>query len=283
MTHYCNVLDHALTYQVIRTSPASFSANMVLIKGQKKALLMDTPFTRADAHRVVAEILDTGLELETIYVSHNHPDHYYSSEVIREVFPQARFVAHPSVVASIWKSLPYKQARWSESLGNNGPRFPTAPAPLNADEHSLWLEGHEIQIIGPMQGDHDTNTVLWVPSIRALFASDMIHNQVVLWFVESTEAQIREYATNVQKLMDLKPQVVVPGHEKLGMPHDTSGLIFTRDYIARWLSAVKEVKRSDDLIALMKAAFPQATDPNKDFALITSAKVSMGEEPAWSE
>ncbi|NBC35457.1 MBL fold metallo-hydrolase [Novosphingobium sp. FSY-8] len=271
-----------LTYQAIRTSDRSFAANMVLLKGAKKAMLIDTPFTRADAHRVVAEILDSGLELETIYVTHNHPDHYYSAEVVRQAFPNAAFVAHPEVVAAIWHSLPFKQARWTD-LGANGPRFPTAPAPLPPGTDTLWLEGNEIRILGPMQGDHPTNTALWVPSIRALFPSDLVHNQVVLWFVESTPEQIAEYACNIDMLLALDPLIVVPGHEKKGMPHDRSGLEFTRDYIAAWPEMVAQAKDSTDLIQLMKARFPDAGDPNKDFALITSAQVAMGEAPRWDE
>lgn len=272
-----------LTYQAIRTSNNSFAANMVLLKGEEKALLIDTPFTRADAHRVVAEILDSGLELETIYVTHNHPDHYYSSEVVRDAFPAARFVAHADVVAAIWHSLPFKQARWTEMLGANGPRYPTAPAPLPEGTDRLYLEGHEIHILGPLQGDHPTNTALWIPSIKALFPSDLVHNQVVLWFVESTPEQIAEYARNIDMLIALEPEIVVPGHEKKGLPHDRSGLEFTRDYLAAWPRLCAQAKDSAELVQLVKQAFPDAGDPNKDFALITSAAVSMGEEERWEE
>jgi glyoxylase-like metal-dependent hydrolase (beta-lactamase superfamily II) len=45
-------------------------ANVVLIKGEKAAVLVDVPFSYADAHRVVAEILDSGTALETIVITH---------------------------------------------------------------------------------------------------------------------------------------------------------------------------------------------------------------------
>lgn len=272
-----------LDYQVIRTSANSFSANMVLLKGEKKALLIDTPFTRADAHRVVADILESGRELETIYISHDHPDHFYSAEVVREAFPTARYVAHPEVVKAIWKSLPYKQARWTEMLGANGPRHPTAPAPLREGENRLYLEGVEIEILGPMQGDVAANTALWVPSIKALFPTDLVHNQVVLWFVESTPERIQAYGDNLERLLALEPEIVVPGHEKAGLPHDRSGLEFTRDYVRAWPELVAQARSSDELVAMVKARFPDAGDPNKDFALITSAKVALGEEARWDE
>lgn len=271
----------ALTYQVIRTSDQSFAANIVLIKGEHKAILVDAPFTRADAHRVVAAVLETGLELEAIVITHDHPDHYYSAEVIRQAFPNARYVAHPAVVAAIWHSLPYKQARWTAVLGANGPQSPSAPAPLVGN--TLTLEGESIEVIGPMQGDHAANTVLWIPSLRALIASDMIHNEVVLWFVEHDAAAIAGYASSIERLAALNPAIVVPGHERAGMPHDRSALEFTQRYLAAWQRLAPQAANAEQLVQMIKREFPDAIDPNDDFSLRTSARVTKGEEPRWDE
>jgi glyoxylase-like metal-dependent hydrolase (beta-lactamase superfamily II) len=270
-----------LTYEVIRTSDKSFAANIVLLKGEKKAILIDAPYTRADAHRVVAAILDSGLELDAIYITHDHPDHYYSAEVIRQAFPTARYLSHPAVVKAIWHSLPFKQARWAKLLGDNGPQFPTAPAPIEGD--TLTLEGKEIKIIGPMQGDHSVNTALWVPEMKALFPSDMVHNQVVLWFVESDAAQISAYRKSLETLIALQPEIVVPGHDRPGLPQDTSALDFTKAYLDAWPLLAKKARNSAELVRMIKKKFPDTIDPNGDFSLITSAQVTMGEVPKWDE
>jgi glyoxylase-like metal-dependent hydrolase (beta-lactamase superfamily II) len=230
---------------------------------------------------VVAAILESGLELETIYITHDHPDHYYSAEVIRQAFPAARYVSHPAVVKAIWKSLPFKQARWSKLLGVNGPQMPTAPAPLETD--TLFLEGHEVKILGPMQGDHSVNTVIWVPDIKALFPSDMVHNEVVLWFVESDAAQIAAYRQSVEHLAAMKPDIVVPGHERAGMKHDRSSLDYTLRYLEAWPRLALKARDAADLVRLVKAEFPNSIDPNGDFSLNTGARVTMGEEAKWDE
>ena len=41
-------------------------ANYTLATGETEALLVDVPFSRSDAHRVVAAILDSGKKLTTI-------------------------------------------------------------------------------------------------------------------------------------------------------------------------------------------------------------------------
>ena len=270
-----------LTYEVIRTSDRSFAANIVLLKGEKHAILIDAPYTRADAHRVVAEILDSGLILDAIYVTHDHPDHYYSAEVVRQAFPNAAYISHPSVVKAIWRSLPYKQARWSKVLGTNGPQMPTAPAPFEGNV--LELEGQKIEILGPMQGDHIANTALWVPSIKALFPSDMVHNEVVLWFVESDASQIAAYRKSVEAMAALKPEIVVSGHDLPGLPHDRSALDYTLRYLDAWPRLAAKAKNAEDLVRLVKKAFPKSIDPNGDFSLRTGARVTMGEEPKWDE
>src|SRR5262245_55857882 len=97
-----------LEIQIIQTSVGSLYANMTLIKGEKSAVLVDAPFTRSDAHRVVAAVLESGKTLETLIVTHDHPDHFFSAEVIVDAFPNVRVVAAPQVVEDIWKSIPFK-------------------------------------------------------------------------------------------------------------------------------------------------------------------------------
>src|SRR4051794_27253945 len=66
-----------------------------LVTGENEALLVDAAFTRADGHRLAAEILDSGKKLITVFVSHADPDFYFGAEVIADAFPDAVFVAPP--------------------------------------------------------------------------------------------------------------------------------------------------------------------------------------------
>jgi glyoxylase-like metal-dependent hydrolase (beta-lactamase superfamily II) len=270
-----------LEVEVLQTSPGSLSANIALIKGEKKAVLVDAPFTMADAHRVVAMVLDSGKELETIFIGHDHPDHFFAMEVITQSFPDAKVVAHPVVVADIWRSLPFKVKRWGPLLGTNGPRHPTAPAALDGD--TIMLEGRELKVIAPMQGDHVRATALWAPSIKALFPGDLVYNEMYLWFGEHDAAAIAGWGKSIEELAALNPVMVVAGHSKPGMPHDASGLNYSRRYIAAWPKLVAASKNSADLRALVEKAFPGSVDVLGDFLLGNSSKVAKGEQAAWQE
>ncbi|WP_344447698.1 MBL fold metallo-hydrolase, partial [Kitasatospora nipponensis] len=72
-----------------------------LVTGDREALLVDAGFTRADAHPLVAAVLDSGKELTTVFVSHADPDFYFGAEVVADAFPNARFVATPIVIEHI--------------------------------------------------------------------------------------------------------------------------------------------------------------------------------------
>ncbi len=270
-----------LEVEVLRTSAGSLYANIALIKGEKKAVLVDAPFTMADAHRVVAMVLDSGKDLETVFVGHDHPDHFFAMEAITQAFPNVKIVAHPTVVADIWKSMPFKVKRWYPVLGTNAPKTPTAPLPLEGD--TIMLEGHTLKVIGPMQGDHAHATALWAPDIKALFPGDLVYNQMYLWFGEHDPKGIAAWGKSLEQLAALKPEIVVAGHSKPGLPNDMSGITFSQRYIADWPKMVATSKNSGELQAKVKAAYPEAIDVLGDFLLGNSSRVAKGEQPAWQE
>ena len=273
--------EKPLRVEVLRSSEGSLFANSTLIMGEKDAVLVDPPFTRADAYRLAAMVLESGKRLTYVFVTHDHPDHFFSMEVIQDIFPEAKIVANPIVVADIWRSLPFKVKRWGPMLGRNGPVHPTAPLPLDGD--TIMLEGREIKVLGPMEGDHVHATALWVPSIRALIAGDLVFNQVFPWLGEHRPENVTAWAASLDQLARLEPRTVVAGHSKPGLPNDASGLAFTRAYLAAWPKLAAASKDAKDLEARVRKAFPDAIDVLDNFILTNSAQVAKGEQQPWKE
>ena len=271
----------ALKVQVLQTGPGSLYANITFVEGEKHAVLIDAPFTRADAHRIVAAVLESGKTLDTIFVTHDHPDHFFSVEVLTDAFPDARVVAHPQVVDDIRKSIPLKIKRWGPVLGNNGPRHPSAPMPLSGN--SFELEGHRLEVLGPMQGDHVHATAVWIPEIKTLVAGDLLFNEMHLWLGESLQPGRLAWAKSVEQLASLGATRVVAGHKKPGLPDDTSSIDYTRRYLRVFEQAVRSSHSAAQLSASIQAAFPDTIDVFDDFLLGNSSKVAMGEMPPWQE
>jgi glyoxylase-like metal-dependent hydrolase (beta-lactamase superfamily II) len=264
----------------MQTGAGSLYTDITLVKGRERAVLIDVPFTRADAYRILAEILESGRVLETIFITHDHPDHFFCLEVITDAFPEARVVAAAPVVEDIWKSIPLKLKRWGPMLGRNGPRHPIAPTALT--ENHFELEGHRFEVLGPMQGDHAHSTAVWIPTIKTLVAGDLLFNEMHLWLGEVRKPERLAWAQSVDRLAALDATRVVAGHKKPGLPDDASAIAYTRRYLQVFEQAVSTSKTSAELSAKVRAAFPNTIDW-MDFLLSNSSKVALGEMPPWQE
>jgi glyoxylase-like metal-dependent hydrolase (beta-lactamase superfamily II) len=271
----------SLEVQIIGTNADNLYANLALIKGDKAAVLVDVPFTRAEAYRVLGTVIESGKTLETIFVTHDHPDHWFMLEVFTQEFPNVRVLAAPQVVADIWKSIPFKLKRWGPMLGANGPRHPQAPTELPGGHFEL--EGHRMEVIGPMQGDHVHSTALWVPDAKVIVGGDLIFNRMHLWFGEVRAEGRNEWLRSLDRLAALGPKVIVAGHRKPGLSDDAQAIEFSRNYIVAFNKAVATSKNSAELRAKIQAQFPDTIDVLNDFLLGNSSKVAMGEMPPWEE
>ena len=266
--------DGEFSLRVITSSPGSLNTNFTLITGETGAVLVDAPFLRSDAYRLAAEVLESGKMLETIFVTHAHPDHYFGLDVLREAFPDARVIAAPDVVDDVWVSFPDRYAFWAPQIGDLAPRYPFIPTAHEGS--SFELEVHSIEILGPMQGDAPIATALWIPELRALIAGDIVFNQVFLY--TGDRASRAAWLDTLERLLELEPEIVVAGHTNEGLPNTRAALEFSRDYLLRFEEAVDEADSAEALAGIMRREFPNAMDFQGDFILTASTTAAMAEK-----
>jgi glyoxylase-like metal-dependent hydrolase (beta-lactamase superfamily II) len=265
----------SLELKVIHGGPDSFNANTALVMGKKDAVLIDVPFTLSQAHRVVAEILESKRNLKYIYITHCHPDHYFSSPVFVQAFPAAELIALPKVCMDIGKSIPGRLRHWSPKLGSNAPRYPVVPRPYY--EHFIELEGEKLEILGPMNGDHRECTAIYIRSLNAIVASDIVFNGIHLFMAHATPEDRKGWLESIEYLISLKPEIVVAGHKLPGMSDGPESLKYCRDYLIAFEEAVAQTSSSTELIAAVRKRFPEVQDVMDNFILTRSAKVASGE------
>jgi len=280
-TNQAFAASEELSLKVITSNESSLHANFTLVMGETDMVLIDAPFTNADAHRLVADMLETGKNLTYLYVTHDHPDHFWAMQVVLDAYPNAEVIAHQQVVADIWRSIPFKIARWSPMLGNNGPAYPTAPKPLA--QNFFELEGHRLEVLGPMQGDHHNATAVWIPNLKTLVAGDITFQGIHVWLGETLEDQRMAWIDNLDKLADLDAEVIIAGHKRPGLEDDASSLAFTKNYILDFNREAKAATNSEALIAKMRELYPNVIDVLDNFILVNSAQVGVGEVPPWEE
>ncbi len=229
--------------------------NSTLILGASDAILVDAQLTLANAHRLVAAILESGRRLTTIYITHAHPDHYLGLDVLRQAFPSARVTALPGVIEDMQQRGPRALTFWASRLGNNVSKALVVPEPLG--DPRLMLDGETIEVIGPIQGDLPTSSMLWIPSIRAVIAGDLVFGAAHVWTASSTKEMRAAWLASLDRIENLRPALVVPGHLKPGTPLDASTVQHTRAWLTAFDAAVARAGRSGDVVNAMQQAFPE--------------------------
>jgi glyoxylase-like metal-dependent hydrolase (beta-lactamase superfamily II) len=243
-----------LTVQTLTASPQGFLVTSTLVSGEKDAVLIDGQFTLADAHRVVAAILDSGKRLTTVYVTHAHPDHYFGLVVIKQAFPDAKLVALPATIAGIQKTWKQKVAQWGPMYGANLTTHPIVPAPLAGK--TLTLEGQTLEIHGGVQGDERDNSYVYIPSIKTLVAGDVVYQGVHPWTAETDGEGRKAWLKTLQELAALGPTTVVAGHKDPKAADDKSGIELTQAYLGAFDAAVASSKAADEAEAKIVAKYP---------------------------
>jgi glyoxylase-like metal-dependent hydrolase (beta-lactamase superfamily II) len=249
--------ENSLATKVFFSDEKGFEVASVIVMGKTDALLIDAQWTLSNAHRVVAEILETGRHLKTIYVTHAHPDHYFGLGPIADAFPEARVTALPSVARTINNQFFGKIEHWEQTIGvTNTPRKEVDIEPL-ADNY-LELEGHRIEILPEIMGDLKYNTVVWIPSIKTLYGSDVLFNQAHPFTCEVTAEERRQWLKDIERLEKMGAEVVIPGHQKPGMPFDSGSYSFMKDYLTATEEELAKTKDIAGFYYAMVTRFPDA-------------------------
>jgi glyoxylase-like metal-dependent hydrolase (beta-lactamase superfamily II) len=205
----------SLKYRIFLHSYLGFNSNSTLIYGEKDAVLVDASQLLSDSYTLAGEILRMRVNLTHIYVSHFHPDHHFGLQVLHVAFPDARIVALPLSVSDIVATSSDKVDMWAIDRFGPGdiPKATTIPEPLA--EPRLELEGEEIVFSGGWEGDSIDNSVVWIPSLKTVLATDVAFHDCNLWPIESNVARRKTWRKDIARLMDFDPRIVVPGHHDI--------------------------------------------------------------------
>ena len=241
-----------------------------IIYGDKEAVLVDAQFTLSNAHRLVAEIIETGRELTTICITHEHPDHFMGLPVVKQAFPNARVVSLKASADDVNQSFDFKLDYWGKKvLGHNGAKTKVAVEIL--DEPLIMLEGRRVEILGPFQGDAPNSSAVWIPSIKTLVASDFVYDHAHAWLSAAKSPEItQQWLDALDKFDALEPEVVVPGHAPSNEYLSPASIDYTRQYILTFIEKLKASTDSKSLMSEMNRIYPKVAMP---FCLEYSAKI----------
>ncbi|WP_394844942.1 MBL fold metallo-hydrolase [Pendulispora brunnea] len=233
---------------------AMFPVTSILVTGRDDALLVDAQFARKDALKLVDAVKASHKRLTTIYISQADPDYYFGLDALQDAFPAAKIVATRATVERIKATEKHKFGYWGPILKEDAPKRIVVPEPL--DGSKITLEGHAIEVLG-LDAAPD-RTCLWIPSLKAVVGGVVVFSGVHVWMTDTEAPGARaNWLALLDRIEQLQPRTVVPGHYLEGSKFDISAVRFTRDYIKVFDAEAAKAENSAALMAAMEKRYPE--------------------------
>jgi len=279
-----------MKYRVFLHSYLGFNSNSTLLYGERDVILVDASQLLSDSYRMIAEIIPMRKKLTHIYVSHFHPDHHFGLKALRFAFPDAKIVGLPQTAHDIVDITNDKLDMWA--IDRFGDDFPhTTVIPLILKEPQLDLEGEEIRFIGGYEGDSINNSIVWVPSLRLVCATDVAFHDCHLWPIESNVERRAKWRKDIARMMELDPRIIVPGHcdaAKLDILSDAMGdesrtytdcVEWSIKYLDYYDEVYHSAKTGKEMVEMMFRRYGMKAE---DFAIHWQARLLFPESsPEW--
>ncbi len=226
-----------------------------LIFGEYDAVLVDAMGTVAEAEALAAWVALHNRNLETIYITHAHFDHFYGLSILLDRFPDARAIATPEAVKAMEMSFTPVVERLARRLFPG--QVPTKLVPPQPYENDTFtLEGQELRIIKQGRTDSPDSTSLYVPSIGLIAAGDVVYNQCRMYVGDTTPESRKNWIAALDRLAALNPTMVVAGHKKPGAPDSPSTIQESKRYLEDFDRLQKTTKSDQELFDQMTELYP---------------------------
>ncbi|MDT0309696.1 MBL fold metallo-hydrolase [Streptomyces sp. DSM 44917] len=269
--------------------------NTFWIEGPEGLIVIDAQRSLTDARAAVAAIEeDTDLPVAAVLLTHPHPDHVGGVGVFTEAFPEAR-VYSSQETREFMREDPLGFYELTRSLpGSDYAEELTLPEWLVTPGGQLDLAGVHLESAQFGPGESVTTTVFYEPDSGALFAGDLVGNEVTPALIEGETcgwlADLRHLEHEFHEAT-----VLYPGHGEPGDPHEL--IEAQRHYLEEIrhlvLPTVRESSpggaalteaETEELVAELTEAYPDhrpvATLPDLHAVNVEAVAAELREAPA---
>ena len=192
----------------------------IFLEGDEGAIAFDTFWSPAAAgsYRTAIERVLPKRDIHTVVYSHEHLDH---CGFAYDLSPDAEVIAHESAAEVI-------RARESD-----GQKVPTQT--WSGEQHSLSVDGVEIELINPGPTHGNGNVAAWFPEHGVLYMVDTVIPGVGYTFFP--DWHLSSYLDSMRRLEALEWDTFVPGHF---WPVDRAGFHDNLAYFERLAEAAQQ-------------------------------------------
>jgi glyoxylase-like metal-dependent hydrolase (beta-lactamase superfamily II) len=246
-----------LHIELVGADSTAFDVVSALVVGPTEVLAWDAQYHVADARRLADRIAATGKRLTAIVISHPDHDHFSGAAVLVERFPGTPVYMTRRAIA--WYDTTAARAFQGEKARRPAALPDSLVTPRELPSTRLTVDGEAVEVIPDLTGDviAPTNSVLWIPSLRAALVGDVAFDGVHPWLGSSDEASRAAWRAAVRRVADLHPAVVVAGHKRdVASPDAPAVLAFMDRYLRDFDALRKTAAGPEALRDAMLARYP---------------------------
>lgn len=226
----------------------------VLVEGEHEVMVVDAGFTRADGHRIVAAVLDTGKKLTRIVVSYGDPDYYFGLEALADAFPDAPIVATPVVIDHIRATYEGKLVAWAAS----GVNLPTRLVGIDPLDGDFEFAGHRFELKGGGAEIPDRHW-FWEADSRTILGGVLLFQDQHVWVADTPAlGQRKAWIAALDDMAAHEPAIAYPGHRLPGGTLDTASIAWTRNYLVAFDEVLAATPDGASATERLTAEFPAA-------------------------
>jgi len=245
-----------LTIEPYYSGPKKALVASTLIEGKDNVILVDSQYVLSEASIVADKIAATGKNLQAIWITHGHPDHYLGLEAVLAKFPDTPVYSTAEVVKVAEQRTNTYIQRAKQNYGDDITSNPVLPEVYTKD--FLELEGEKIEIMQRV-GDAPSVAMLYIPSAKTLIAADTYYLGTNVFMIEANSPEVRQaWMETIDEIKALNLAMVIPGHKAPSASLDNSkeGLDNLAKYLETYGNAVSTQKTAAEAIAIIEEAYP---------------------------
>lgn len=229
-----------------------FMNNPGFVVGSESVVVVDPGSSAAIGRAVVQHIRTvTDKPVTHVLTTHVHGDHWLGNEAVREVWPDARFFAHPNMIALAEAS---ERQRWLGNLVALTDGATEGTVGLIPDQplsHLQLINAGDISIVAHIPEEHShtkTDVMYEVKQDKVLFTGDNINS---LRIVRMDDGSFVGNEASADYALELDIDTVVPGHGPRG---NKATISLNKRYFSTVYNTVKALRDEDMEAYEMKPA-----------------------------